>query len=57
VSHFEVDEASLKLMWDERKGKPKYDKKSEILWLGPYIVKKRSEKGTYYLSAMDERKI
>jgi hypothetical protein len=41
----------------KRKGKPKYDKKSEILWLGPYIVKKKSEKGTYYLSSMDGRKM
>jgi hypothetical protein len=44
-------------MWDKRKGKPKYDKMSEVLWLGPYIVKKKSEKGTYYLSAMDGRKM
>jgi hypothetical protein len=57
VPHFEFGEGSLALMWDKRKGKPKYDKKSEIIWLGPYIVKKKSKKGTYYLSSMDGRKI
>jgi hypothetical protein len=44
-------------MWDERKGKPKYNKKSEVLWLGPYIFKKKSKGGTYYLSSMDGRKM
>jgi hypothetical protein len=42
---------------DKRKGKPKYDKKSEVLWLGPYIINKNSKKGTYYLSTMDGRKM
>jgi hypothetical protein len=32
-------------------------KKNDVLWLGPYIVKKKSEKGSYYLSAMDGRKM
>jgi hypothetical protein len=57
IPYVEFDEGSLALMWDKRKGKPKYDKKSEVLWLGPYIVNKKSEKGTYYLSSMDGRKM
>jgi hypothetical protein len=44
-------------MWDKRKGKPKYDKMSEVSWLGPYIVKKKSDMGTYYLYTMDGRRI
>jgi hypothetical protein len=57
VSCFEFGEGTLTLMWDKRKGKLKYDKKSEILWLGPYIVKKKSQKGTYFLASMGGRKI
>jgi hypothetical protein len=44
-------------MWDKKRGEPKYDEKKKNLWLGPYIVKKKSEKGKYCLSFMDERKI
>ena len=55
IPYDQFDEGILALMWDKRKGKPKYDKMSEVLWLGPYIVKKKSKKGTYYLSSMDGR--
>jgi hypothetical protein len=51
------NEGSLALMWDKMKGKPKYDKGNKFLWLGPYIVKKKHEKGTYYLSSMDGRRM
>jgi hypothetical protein len=44
-------------MWDKRKGEPKYDQRSDVLWLGPYIMKKKSEKGSYYLSSMDGRRM
>jgi hypothetical protein len=44
-------------MWDKKKGKPKYDQINDVLWLGPYIFKKKSEKGKYYLFAMDGRKM
>jgi hypothetical protein len=37
-------------MWDKRKGKPKYDQKDNNSWLGPYIIKKKSEKEKYYLT-------
>jgi hypothetical protein len=44
-------------MWDKKKGKPKYDKGKKVLWLGPYIVKNKFKKGTYYLYAMDGRRM
>jgi hypothetical protein len=56
IPYVDFDEGSLALMWDKRKGNPKYDKMNEVLWLGPYIIKK-FEKGTYYLCAMDGRKM
>jgi hypothetical protein len=56
IPYVDFDEGSLALMWDKRKGNPKYDKMNEVLWLGPYIIKK-FEKGTYYLSTMDGRRI
>jgi len=43
-------------MWDKKKGKLEYDK-SEIIWLNPYVIKKKYENGTYYLSSMDGRKM
>jgi hypothetical protein len=55
--YVEFEEGSLALIWDKRKGKPKYDMKSEIVWLRLYAIKKKYEKGTYYLSIMDERKM
>jgi hypothetical protein len=57
IPYIEFDERNLALMWYNRKGKPKYDKMSEVLCLGPYIIKKKSEKGNYYLSSMDRRNI
>jgi hypothetical protein len=44
-------------MWDKKRGEPKYDQRNDVLWLGPYIAKKKFEKGKYYLSAMDGRKM
>jgi hypothetical protein len=38
-------------MWDKKKGKPKYDQKDDNSWLGPYIIKKKSEKEKYYLTS------
>jgi hypothetical protein len=57
MPYVEFDEGSFTLMWDKRKGNPKYDKMSEFLWLGTYIVKMKLEKGTYNLSTMDGRKM
>ena len=44
-------------MWEKRKGKPKYDHKDDNTWLGPYIIKKKSEKEKYYFTTLDGRKI
>jgi hypothetical protein len=55
LPYVDFDEGSLALMWDKKRGEPKYDERNEMLWLGPYIIKKKSEKGKYYLSAMDGR--
>jgi hypothetical protein len=57
IPYINYSERSLVLMWDKMKGKPKYDKKNNNSWLGPYIIKKKSEKEKYYLLAMDERKM
>jgi hypothetical protein len=57
IPYINFSEGSLALMWDKKKGKPKYDERNEVLWLGPYIVKKKSEKGKYYLSTMDGRRM
>jgi hypothetical protein len=57
IPYINFSEGSLALMWDKRKGKPKYDQKNDVLWLRPYIVKKEAKKGRNYLSAMDGRKM
>jgi hypothetical protein len=57
IPYINFSEGSLALMWDKKRGEPKYDERNEVLWLGPYIVKKKSEKGKYYLSSMDGRKM
>ena len=44
-------------MWDKKKGKPKYDQKDDSSWLCPFIVKKKSDKEKYYLTALDGRKM
>jgi hypothetical protein len=44
-------------MWDKKKGKPKYDQKDDNSWLGPSIIKNKSEKEKYYLIALDGRKM
>jgi hypothetical protein len=31
-------------MWEKIKGKPKHDQKEKIPWLGPYIIRKKSDK-------------
>jgi hypothetical protein len=53
----DFDEGRLTLMWDKKRGKPKYDEWNKVLWLGPYIVKKKFEKEKYYLSSMDGRRM
>jgi hypothetical protein len=45
----------LVLMWQKRKGKPRYDQKDNNSWLGPYIIKKKYDKQNYYLIALDRR--
>jgi aromatic ring-cleaving dioxygenase len=57
IPYINFNEGSLAFMWDKKRGEPKYDERNEVLWFGPYIVKKRSKKGKYYLSAMDGRKM
>jgi hypothetical protein len=51
------NEGSPMLMWNKRKGKPKYDQKDNNSWLGPYITKKKSDKEMYYLTTLDGRKM
>jgi hypothetical protein len=40
----DFNEGSLVLMWDKRKGKPRYEQKDNNSWLGPYII--LTKKGT-----------
>jgi hypothetical protein len=42
-------------MWDKRKGKSRYEQKDNNSWFGPYIIKKKSDKERYYLTALDGR--
>jgi hypothetical protein len=44
-------------MWDKRKGKPRYERKDNSSWLGPYIIKKKSDKESYYLTALERQKM
>jgi hypothetical protein len=44
-------------MWDKKRGEHKYDERNKVLWLGPYIVKKKSEQGKCYLSTMKGRRM
>jgi hypothetical protein len=44
-------------MWDKKKGKPKNDQKNDCAWLGPYIIKKKSEKEKYYWTALERTKM
>jgi hypothetical protein len=57
TSCINFNEGSLALMWDKRKGKPMYDQRNDNSWLGPYIVKKKSDKEKYYLATLDRRKM
>jgi hypothetical protein len=57
ISYINFTKGSVALTWDKKKGKPKYDKGNTILWLGPYIIMKMLEKETYYVSAMDGRRM
>jgi hypothetical protein len=57
IPYINYSEGSLVFMWDKRKGKPKYDQKDDNAWLGPYIIKKKSEKEKYYLTTLDGRKM
>jgi hypothetical protein len=57
IPYINYSEGSLAFMWDKKKGKPKYDQKDDNSWLGPYIIKKKSEKEKYYLTALDGRKM
>jgi hypothetical protein len=53
----DFDEGSIVLMWDKRKGNPIYKQKDTNSWLGPYIIKKKSDKESYYLTKLDRRRI
>jgi hypothetical protein len=53
----DFNEGSHVLMWDKRKGKPRYEQKYNNSWLGPYIIRKKSDKERYYLIALDGRKM
>jgi len=57
IPYINYNEISLPFMWDKRKGKPKYDQKNNNSWLGPYIIKKKSEKEKYYLTYLDGEKM
>jgi hypothetical protein len=57
IPYINYSEGSLAFMWDKKKGKPKYDQKDDSLRLGPYIIKKKSEKEKYYLTTSDGRKM
>jgi len=47
IPYNNYNEGILAFRWDNRKGKPKYDKNDKSSWLGPYIIKKNSEKEKY----------
>jgi hypothetical protein len=53
----DFNEVIIVLMWEKIKGKPKYNQKDNNSWLGPYIIKKKSDKERYYLTTLDERKM
>jgi hypothetical protein len=53
----DFNEGSHVLIWDKRKGKPRYDRKDNKSWLGPYIIKKKSDKERYCLTAFDGKKM
>jgi hypothetical protein len=57
IPYINFNEGIIAIMWDKKKGKAKYDKGNEVLWLGPYIVQNNSENGIYYLSAMHGRRM
>jgi hypothetical protein len=57
IPYINYSEGSLAFMWDKKKGKPRYDQKDDNSCLGPYIVKKKSDKEKYYLTALDGRKM
>jgi hypothetical protein len=35
ILYINFSEGSLALMWDKKRGKPKYDERNKVLWLGP----------------------
>ena len=53
----EFGEGNLVLMWDKRKGKPRYEQKDNNSWFGPYIIKKKFDKERNYLIRLDEREM
>jgi hypothetical protein len=55
IPYINFSEGSFSLMWDKKKGKPKYENRDDNSWLGPYIVKNKSDKGKCYLTALDGR--
>jgi len=57
IPYINFSEGSLALMWDKKRGEPKYDERKNVLWIGHYIIKRKSKKGKYYLYSMDGRKI
>jgi hypothetical protein len=57
IPYINYSEGSIAFMWDKKKGKPKYEKKDDNSWFGPYIVKNKSDKENYYLTTLDGRKM
>jgi hypothetical protein len=55
--YIKFNEVIIGLMWDKKRGEPKYDMRNGVLWIGSYIVKKNYEKRKYYLFSMDGRKM
>jgi hypothetical protein len=44
IPYIKYSEGIVSFMWDKKKGKPKYDQKDDSSWLGPYIIKNKSNK-------------
>jgi hypothetical protein len=49
IPYISFSEGSLALMWDKKRGEPNYDERNEVLWLGPYIIKKKFQEGKILL--------
>jgi hypothetical protein len=57
IPYINYNEGCLMIMWDKKRGETKYDHRNDVLCLDPYIIKKKSKEGKYYLYTMSERRI